>query len=392
MRRSQPRRTIRLQERRSRDCRLTPADVAFLLGEHRAHVDVAGTARRGFYRLTPRGHIGTIVAPGCRLVIRPKIPLQNLGVLLEPGRRLPADDDRVTAVPGFEVLDFLAGRLAQLLTERAAAGLHQGYAERSEQGPFLQGRLDLPAHLRAAPGRKDRLHCRHDEFTADVPCNQVPRATGELLARCPLLGEEVRTALLQALQAFAGVAAVPLGPELFRAAEPGRLTEDYRPLLDLCRLLADGLTAGEAAGAAPSPAFLLDMERVFERFCAWNLCRHCDQGYRVEVQPSLQVSDPPLPMRPDLLVWKNDEPALVLDSKWKTSRKADDVQQVLAYCQALGIRRAGLIYPGRGDSGREYRFPRSGTRLTLFKVNVTGPRDHCRRAGRRLAARVTRGF
>ncbi len=39
----------------------------------------------------------------------------------------------------------------------------------------------------------------------------------------------------------------------------------YGPLLDLCRLLADALGPTDAAGTTACPAFLLDMERVFEQ-------------------------------------------------------------------------------------------------------------------------------
>jgi len=45
----------------------------------------------------------------------------------------PVIEDRAGTVLGTEALDFRAGRLAGLLAERAAAGLHRGYAERSER-------------------------------------------------------------------------------------------------------------------------------------------------------------------------------------------------------------------------------------------------------------------
>src|SRR5262249_43816328 len=154
-----------------------------------------------------------------RLVIRPKIPLANLAYLLDPTSPLPTAEDRVTATLGDNLLDFLAARLARLLEERTTAGLHCGYVERNEQGPFLYGRLDLPAHLRDPNGRKDRLHSCYEDFTADVPCNQLACATAELVCGSPLLGETVRQALRQALQGYAGVSPVALGPELFQAAE-----------------------------------------------------------------------------------------------------------------------------------------------------------------------------
>src|SRR5262245_48814667 len=230
--------THTLIERVPAECRLAPDDVAFLLAEHRAHVEVAPTGRRHRYRLTPAGHVGTIVAPHCRLVIRPKIPLRNFFHLLDAAADVPATEDHTTPAPGTQLFDFLAGRLAVLLAERAAGGLQRGYAERAAHGPFVQGRLDLPAQLREPPGRRDLVHSRFEELTADVPCNQIPKATAELVLRSPLLGEPLRARLRQALAGFDGVHGVPLGPDSFRAAGADPLTRAYRPLFALCQLLA----------------------------------------------------------------------------------------------------------------------------------------------------------
>src|SRR5262249_45601765 len=170
-------RTFALQERRPATCRLSRQDVDFLLGAHRAHVELIPTGRRGQYRLTPKGHVGTVVCPTCRLLRRPEIPLENLVRLLDPTDPRPTRADQITPVPAAEGLDFLASRLALLLQERAAAGLHRAYQERVDRGPFLQGQVDVSAHLRNGKALKSPLHCRFEEFTADVPCNQIGRAS-----------------------------------------------------------------------------------------------------------------------------------------------------------------------------------------------------------------------
>src|ERR1700731_3217515 len=112
-------RTLTLTERMAARCRLTRAEVAFLRSGHRGHLQVAPTGRRGHYRVTPTGHVGTILTPESRLVIRSKIPLDNLFHLLDPAAAIRAFDDQTAAVPGADAFDFLAGRLAQLLAERA---------------------------------------------------------------------------------------------------------------------------------------------------------------------------------------------------------------------------------------------------------------------------------
>jgi 5-methylcytosine-specific restriction enzyme subunit McrC len=392
---SEPPRTVLLRERQPRDCRLSRADVDLLLADHRPHIEVVPTHRRGRYCLTPTGHVGTIVLPTRRLVIRPKIPLANLFHLLDPTSPPPVIDDRAETVVGTEALDFLARRLAQLLAERAAAGLHRGYAERAERGTFLQGRLDVAAQVRDGGARKEALHCRFEEFTADVPCNQVPKAVADLVLRSPLAGEPARSAVRQSLGGFDGIQAAPLGPDSFAQAEPARLTEAYRPLLDLCRLLADGLAPGGREGATPCPAFLLDMERVFEAYVTrgiveWFAGR---QRYRVDVQPRHVANrpvagQPDIHLRPDVVLSCDDRPAVVVDAKWKdlagSPLMTDDVYQVLAYCTALGVGRGVLVYPGRRDRAWDYEMIGTPIRLTVRTLRVVGQHEACARSLRRL--------
>jgi 5-methylcytosine-specific restriction enzyme subunit McrC len=401
MERSPLRRTLVLTERVAGAYRLSAADVDFLLVRHRGHVELLPTRRRGRYRLTPTGHVGTIIAPDTRLVIRPKVPVSNLFHLLDPAAPLPTVVDSTAVEPGTEALDFLAGRLACLLGERAAAGLHRAYAERVEQGPFLHGRLDVPAQLRDPNGRRDQLHCRYEEFSVDVPCNQVPRATAELVLRSPLVADSVRAVLRRSLQDFAGVTSVPLGPDSFQAAAPDRLTEAYRPLLEVCRLLADSLAPQEEGGAVACPAFLLDMECVFERYVTAGVVRAFAEDARVTVavQPLYRADQPvpdqpDIPMRPDVVIERGEGRRAIVDAKWKRLGRAlvtSDVYQVLAYATALGAGRAVLVYPGRRDRTWTYTFPGTPLVLQVHALRVVGPRERCQRSlarlGRLLRAR-----
>src|SRR5262249_26087198 len=154
-------------------------DATFLIERHRRHLELTPTTRRHVYQATALGCAGVLVAPTCRFVIAPKLPLRNLFWLLDPFGESASAPDRVTPKTGEAVADFLAVRLAGLLTERVTAGLQRGYLEQREEGQFLRGKLDVTEQIREGPARKDRLHSREDAFTVDVPCNRLPKATAE---------------------------------------------------------------------------------------------------------------------------------------------------------------------------------------------------------------------
>src|SRR4051794_2014637 len=111
-------RTIRLRERRTSTLRLRRADAEHLLAVRRHVVEVVPTTERGTYRVTPRGWVGALNTPNCRLLIEPKIPLSSLAWLLGPEVKALES----AAQPGIDVwlATVLARGLAALMAERAA--------------------------------------------------------------------------------------------------------------------------------------------------------------------------------------------------------------------------------------------------------------------------------
>jgi 5-methylcytosine-specific restriction enzyme subunit McrC len=390
-------RPLILTERVRRVCRIAPADVAFLSANYPSHFELLPTGRRDWYVLTPGAVVGIVATPTRRIVIRPKIPLANLFYLLDPLSSCPALPDRSALVDGQEALAFLAGQFALRLRERVAAGFQRGYDEQEMTGPFLLGRLDVAAQMRDVTTHKEQLHCRHDAFTADILCNRALRSAAEVALASPLLRDEVRTALLAVLGSFAEVQSIPLTSAVWSALADAPAA--YRPLLALGRFLADSLTPSEATGEVPGPAFLLNLEQVFEQFLTrllFDVVETKEQRrarYRVVPQPLIRASvpvagQPDLNVRPDVLLFREGAARRVIDAKWKRLAPmpliAGDVYQMLAYCAALDVRRAVLVYPGRRDRAWRYALERGDCRIVIATMRVIGDREALSRSARRL--------
>ena len=380
-------RIIRLIERRARVCRLRRIDVDYLLAHHRPHVDVEFMAGRHLYRVTPRGFAGVILTPNYRLILQSKIDLPDLLFLLDP-------DDEISIRPGFagdlsaHLLDLFAAQLARLMAERSAAGLKRGYAEQAEAAAFLKGQLDLPAQMRAAgAARREHLHCRFDELTTDILPNRLVKTTAARVVNSPLLAEHLRRELQHALAGFAEVALGPTAPESFNHALSDPFTADYRPLLELCQLLCHAVAPNGLAGQRTAPFFLLDLERLFERYVARNLPQFfAGSPYRVEVQPRVLLHEPiplrpELRLRPDIVLRQDDRAIAVVDSKWKRLRNGPepaDLHQILAYAAALNCPHVVLAYPGRRSRSWTYALSAAPLRLTMQTICVSGNRQCCR--------------
>src|SRR5262249_30875673 len=162
---------------------------------HRGRVEVVPTGSRGVYRLTALGWAGVIETPARRLEVRPKVPLRHLLDLLPDGDPLP-EPTAESPGGGDGLPDPFAGPRSELHAAGPPAGPPGGPAERPARPPSPQGRLDIAERARAPLGPRDRLACRYDAFTPDVPVNQIAKAAAERALFSPFIGADVRHRLV----------------------------------------------------------------------------------------------------------------------------------------------------------------------------------------------------
>jgi 5-methylcytosine-specific restriction enzyme subunit McrC len=392
------RHTLHLTERQPTSCALAAADIDYLLAHHTAQLEIRPQCR-GQYQLTPRGYVGTLLTPGLRLEIAPKIPLRNVLHLLDSDLPLLPQHDTVATMPGQVLLNTLAARLAQLMRQQAVQGLPRAYVERREQGPFLQGRLDVVRQVRQAPGHKERLACAFEDFTSDVPLNQIPRSTAAHVLAHAELGEAARQQLQHALAGYEEITPLVVTAQTFAQVQRQPLPDGIRSLLELCQLLLEGSFAAQQTGSVPYPAFLLSLERAFEQYGTRLLRQAVDStAGRLTLQAQLscvphprQPGQPDLRMRPDVLLCRDDQPVLVVDLKWKSSPPVRaDLYQILAYCAALGCTRGALIYPGTRSRRWLYHFAAANLTMAIYQVRLTGAPAACDRGLGKIARQLLR--
>lgn len=381
-------RTLHLIERRSRFCRLAPREAGRLAECGRGLLEVRPTSRRRIWQVTAAGVVGVFHTPDFRVVLSPKLPISPLlHVLDTPLAASPLEEGAVA--DGGGVIDWLSGLFARLLHGRLTAGLHRGYLEQDLRGPYLLGRLDVASQVRQAGTRLDLLHCHHDDFTCDLPCNRALKAVATWLAHSSLLAEHTRVLLTQARAAMQEISDAALNVVLSPMVDP----PGYGPLLDLCRLLVAGRVPVANEGH-DGPAVLVSLERLFERYvtCAARRVTSRDRAVEIEAQetlsPAMSDSGPELVIRPDVILRCGSE-CVVVDAKWKrlpaTGLHSDDVYQVVSYATMVGAGHAVLVYPGGKRQTWEYTFPHTPVRLTLRRLRVAGTQERCTSDRHRLA-------
>jgi len=175
----------------------------------------------------------------------------------------------VGAVPGERVEDLLGKVLQHGVAHLIRRGLDQDYITSEEEERRLRGKLLFSETARRMLLPRGRVACATDEQSHDVPHNRVLKAAMRELMSMPSLDRAIRSALHDHCQRLHDVTDVELSPLAFRHVQLHRNLAHYSFLVNVARLVADGLIPDEQHGGRrfhPFTANAQAMGRLFESF------------------------------------------------------------------------------------------------------------------------------
>jgi 5-methylcytosine-specific restriction enzyme subunit McrC len=343
-------------------------------GAVRAAADLSGRTV-----LTASSSVGVIRADDVELRITPKISIHRLLWLLGYAQN-PAgwrDQDDVALADVDDLVTVLAISFLAATRRALAEGVLQGYRTVEEALPVLRGRFREADQLRHRLGLVTPLEVRYDDYTVDIPENQILLTAALRLVRVPGLPATAQIGLRHILTTLADV--TPLTPgDGPPATADTRLTRRYQPALRLARLVLAGRSIDQPPGPTRASGFLFDLNKVFEDWLTTTLRRSLSHaGGRLRSQyPGYLCDGQQAPIRPDLVWQLKGQPVAVLDAKYKRttphSQPHGDLYQMLAYCTALNLRAGHLVYAS-GDQSHTYVVRHTGTRIHTWVLDLTQP-------------------
>lgn len=339
----------------------------------------------GEYEISAGSVVGTVVLPSLRLLIRPKVALQNVFFLLGYGAGItqwtpepfPFDHE-----PDF--LNAVAWVFEAEVRRALPRGVVRGYQHREETLATLRGRLDIASQIRTRQGKPFPLECRFDEYTEDITLNRVLKAAHDWLLNGPSLDLKPSLGIRANRRAFAEVASVGYSPAHVPEVAFTRLNRQWQAAGLLARLILQQRTLRDREGTIAGISFTVDMNQLFERFVEQVVRAAAEQaGWELVAQGQRRLT-PQVMMRPDLVLRDRGRDRAVADAKYKEPDEGwyhSDLYQLLAYCAALGLPRGLLIYGGPRPLERQ-AVERTGIHLELVGIDLTAsPQAILRQAG-----------
>lgn len=339
-------------------------------------------AHGGLWTVLPAGRVGAVQVGDLLVQVKPKekVGLSRLlfllGYAINPGFR---PDD----VAGEENNDLFAA-LGESLTrhcERALdRGVLNGYVYVEEALRTVRGRIRVGDQMTRRPGMLLPLEVAYDDFTVDIAENRILRAAVRLMMQVPRLSEGVRERLAHIDSKLDGVSPLRLGAPLPAWTE-SRLNERYGPALRLGEIILRNMSAEAGLGQHLVASFVVNMATVFEDFVTTALREALDmypgettaqyEAYLDDAMPGL-TNNQRVRMFVDIVHSVGGIPAIVFDAKYKAASAGGsypnaDHYQMLAYCTALEVPKAWLVYAGRGDA-RVRRVTHTGISIVEYPI------------------------
>jgi 5-methylcytosine-specific restriction enzyme subunit McrC len=363
-----------------------PAEVPLSLDQGRmlaascVVTSVPSPYRPGIWIVGPAGKVGAARVGDVTVWIKPKVPIARLLFLL--GYSLHATAWQADTVPVAEA-DDIVPTVAQALWRQVSRAIHQGllpgYVVLEESSPVLRGRLLEGAQLSRHHGLPLPLEIRHDEFTVDIPENQILRTACERMLLVPRVDEESSRMLRHLLRDFADVSVIGRGDPV-PSWQPTRLNVRYHTALRLAGLVLRATSVEHSAGTVAVNGFLLDMPQLFEDFVTVALREELEAAYggRVagQARSYLDIAGRVV-LKPDI-VWKvHGSPVAVIDAKYKAEKSKGypnaDLYQLLAYCTVLGLPVGHLVYAAGNEEPVRHVVRQSGIEIVCHALDLSQP-------------------
>lgn len=272
-----------------------------------------------------------------------------------------------------DIFELVVEVFAEMVEERIANGLYRWYVEREENLPAIRGRICFAEDLRQNYIQRQRAFCRFEDFTWDIPENQILRQVAHALSGGSF-SSELRARLRQIDTEFYEVSRTRFTSADVRKIQYHRLNEAYRDVHKLCELLLEDASLSESFGQFGFRSFLIDMNRLFEQFVTQILIDHRYPDVTICPQQSVHLDkQEAVEARPDLLLNISNRAVLVADCKYKKidqdEFKNSDIYQLIAYNIATKCNRGLLIYPLH-EVSHDQKIEVTNTDIELRQVTI----------------------
>lgn len=230
--------------------------------------------------------------------------------------------DDIAAEDFENIHDMFAAILGKGVAQQLKHGLYREYVNKSDNLTTLRGKLDIQGTIKNKLQHRQKLYCDFDELSENNLMNQVIKTTMTLLIKQGNVKIENKSVLKKDLLFLDSVDYIEPSAIKWDRIRYQRNNQSYRMLLNICRLVIEGLLLSTEQGMIKMATFLDNqrMSHLYEKFILEYFRYHHPElkANPDQVQWNLDDdNDMWLPnMITDITLKSKDGRVLILDAKY----------------------------------------------------------------------------
>ncbi|MDN4013405.1 McrC family protein [Chryseobacterium gambrini] len=239
--------------------------------------------------------------------------------------------------------------------------IHQGlikqYYKETGNVKALKGKLEFARHINKNLVHKERFYTTHQVYEKDHLIHQILGQALDIIAHLSkgsYLYSKCKTVQLD----FPEVKKINATEITFSKVPKSRKTVPYETALSIARLIILNYAPNISSGSEKMLALLFNMNSLWEEYVLVKL-KQAAQGTGIEVygQDSKAFWNG-ITIRPDVVLKKNDEVVLIIDTKWKNIDQSQpsthDLRQMYVYNEYWTSKKALLLYPSNNNELNQF--------------------------------------
>lgn len=241
-------------------------------------------------------------------------------------------------------------------------GLKSAYVGVEDNLTVYKGKLMVNEHIKHNMAHQERFYVGYDEYQINRAENRLVKSTLLKLQKITTSAENAK-AIRQLLTSFELIEPSTNYDKDFSKVVIDRNTRDYEMLMKWSKVFLKNKSFTTFSGTESARALLFPMEKVFEAYVAQNMKKVFGRaGWNVSAQDKGHYlfntlngeTHRKFALRPDLVVTRDDDSVVILDTKWKNlinDRRANygisqaDMYQMYAYSKKYNTSEIWLLYP-----------------------------------------------
>lgn len=233
------------------------------------------------------------------------------------------------------------------------SGLVKQYRTKEGNVTALKGRMKFSRQIQQNLTHQERFYVSHTTFDIEHKLHFIIYKTIRLLKQINT-NAAIQSRIGSLLLNFPEMSDFKISENTFDRIVYNRKTQIYKKSIDIARLLLLHYHPDVRRGNDHVLALMFDMNYLWEQFVYVSLRKHKEPTTTINAQTSKSFWKPNFgyrsKIRPDIVVNKDKDNCVVLDTKWKNLKGSnpspDDLRQMFVYHEYYNAQRVALVYPG----------------------------------------------